>query len=338
MVPHCSSNPLELSPSDPRNRAYVQAYAAYNIASSDDPLNCYGVEVEEYRRHVDTLVHGGGGREGGYAYEEEEDMESDDELRLVLPEDYGGDGRSREDLGVDLCREEEDDECDEEERHVDHAAEEVAIDERWGGVVVDEDHEGQRHGEDAEREEGEDDDLNRQLEDDEQEEYSSDEDEEDAAGSMDEEMTIHLKHPDEHAEILEEIAELEQAVPQLASDYKITDRLGTGTFSSVYKAIDLGYHTKWDNTAWHGFHPPSSSARYQSAHHPVSSKVFVAIKRIYVTSSPERIGNEIAIMEDCRGCRHVSQLVTAFRHEDQVVAVMPFQRNDDFRVRLHAIT
>ncbi|CCM02322.1 uncharacterized protein FIBRA_04414 [Fibroporia radiculosa] len=146
-----------------------------------------------------------------------------------------------------------------------------------------------------------------------------------------EELTLYLKPREEQEEIEEEIADLEETVPQLSPDYKIVDRLGTGTFSSVYKAIDLGYHSKWDNTPWHGFHSPSSSAYYQSTPRPEESKVYVAVKRIYVTSGPERIRNEISIMEDCRGCRHVSQLITAFRQHDQIVAIMPYHRNEDFR-------
>ena len=155
----------------------------------------------------------------------------------------------------------------------------------------------------------------------------------DALGDTDEEMTLHLKPRDERDEIEEEIADLDEAVPHLSQDYKLIDRLGTGTFSSVYKAIDLGYHTRWDNPPWHDLHPPSSSAHHQSVRLPSDTKAFVAVKRIYVTSNPERIRNEISIMQDCRGCRHVSQLITAFRHEDQVVAIMPYHRNDDFRVR-----
>ena len=149
-----------------------------------------------------------------------------------------------------------------------------------------------------------------------------------------EERTILLKPPDEQEQIAEEILDLEEAVPQLREDYKIVDRLGTGTFSSVYKAIDLWYHTKWYNSPWHNRHPPNSSAHYQSEPRPKGSKAFVAIKRIYVTSGPDRIRNEISIMDDCRGSRHVSQLVTAFRHHDQIVVVMPYHRNDDFRVRV----
>lgn len=156
--------------------------------------------------------------------------------------------------------------------------------------------------------------------------------EEDAQGDTDEELTIHLKPPEEQEEIQEEIADLEVAVPQLVVDYKVVDRLGTGTFSAVYKAIDLHYHDKWDNSVWHGVHPSGSSSYYQSAPRPPDTKVFVAIKRIYVTSGPERIKNEIMIMQDCRGCRHISQLITAFRHQDQVVAIMPFHKHEDFRV------
>ncbi|PFH50169.1 hypothetical protein AMATHDRAFT_145837 [Amanita thiersii Skay4041] len=164
------------------------------------------------------------------------------------------------------------------------------------------------------------------IEMDQDDDYASD----DSMGTA-EELTIQLKSKEEREEIEAEIDDLEHAVPQLAEDYKVVDRLGTGTFSSVYKAIDLWYHEKWYNAPWHGHHPPTSSAHYQSAPKPPGSKVFVAIKRIYVTSNPERIRNEISILEDCRGCRHVSQLITAFRRYDQVVVIMPYHRNEDFR-------
>lgn len=164
------------------------------------------------------------------------------------------------------------------------------------------------------------------------EDLMEDDEDEDAQGDTDEEMTLYLKPQEERDEIEEEINDLELAVPQLTPDYKIIDRLGTGTFSSVYKALDLGYHTKWDNSVWSCSHLSYSTGLSLSGVRPPDSKVFVAVKRIYVTSGPERIRNEIAIMEDVRGCRHVAQLITAFRARDQVVAIMPYHRNDDFRV------
>ncbi|KAJ7600295.1 kinase-like protein [Mycena floridula] len=198
--------------------------------------------------------------------------------------------------------------------------------ERYGDrsmIVVDDDDD-----DEEELEKPEDQDMD---EDEEEEEAESEESEQIIEDSDDEENSILRKPLSEQREIQLEIADLEVAVPVLKLDYTLLDRLGTGTFSSVYKALDNGYHNKWDNNPWHGYHPSYSSAHYQSVRRDSNTKVFVAIKRIYVTSSPERIRNEIAILDDCRSCRHVSQLITAFRKEDQVVVIIPYQRNDDFR-------
>ena len=58
---------------------------------------------------------------------------------------------------------------------------------------------------------------------------------------------------------------------------------------------------------------------------------YVAIKKIYVTSSPSRILNELQLLTDLRGCDSVCPLITAFRDTDQVVAVLPYFRHTDFR-------
>jgi len=63
--------------------------------------------------------------------------------------------------------------------------------------------------------------------------------------------------------------------------------LHAGTFSSVYKAVDL-HHESFDNSSWQ----PQAQAR--------RGKVYVAVKRIYVTSSPSRIHNELEILHDLR--------------------------------------
>lgn len=64
------------------------------------------------------------------------------------------------------------------------------------------------------------------------------------------------------------------------------------------------------------------------------SPVYVALKRIYVTSSPQRIQNELEILADLRNARHTAYLISAIRHEDQVIAVMPYEKHQDFRVSL----
>jgi len=177
--------------------------------------------------------------------------------------------------------------------------------------------------------------------------------------------------PEEQRELDAEVQQLYRSVPELEQDYEVIDRLGTGTFSSVYKAIDLNYHD-WHNAAWLGNQPENSSAYYHTAgpsyrgrggraplrknkdkereqpmqdddvtmeEHVVTRcerdhpRAYVAIKRIYVTSGPERIRNELDVLQDTRSCRHTSHIITAFRNEDQIVVVQPLQRHVDFRVR-----
>jgi cell division control protein 7 len=60
---------------------------------------------------------------------------------------------------------------------------------------------------------------------------------------------------------------------------------------------------------------------------------FVALKKIYVTSSPLRIQNELELLHDLRGCESVCPLITAFRYQDQVVAVLPYFPHTDFRIQ-----
>jgi cell division control protein 7 len=65
---------------------------------------------------------------------------------------------------------------------------------------------------------------------------------------------------------------------------------------------------------------------------------YVAIKKIYVTSSPSRILNELELLNDLKRCESVCPLITAFRHTDQVVAVLPYFRHTDFREYFRKMT
>ena len=64
----------------------------------------------------------------------------------------------------------------------------------------------------------------------------------------------------------------------------------------------------------------------------------VAIKKIYVTSSPIRIFNELELLHDLRDSPNVCPLITAFRHHDQVVAVLPYFQHHDFREYFRDLT
>lgn len=74
--------------------------------------------------------------------------------------------------------------------------------------------------------------------------------------------------------------------------------------------------------------PPAKRRRHANGR----GSRFVALKKIYVTSSPSRILNELELLHELRDSPHICPLLTAFRHLDQVVAVLPYFRHLDFRL------
>ncbi|KAG0643466.1 kinase-like domain-containing protein [Tuber brumale] len=128
--------------------------------------------------------------------------------------------------------------------------------------------------------------------------------------------------------------------------YRLVNKIGEGTFSSVYKAEDLlydHYDNSWDidykdEARWAT--PPSKKRRTGRGNNdiePIRPK-YVAIKKIYVTSSPTRIQNELELLHDLSGCDSVVPLITAFRYQDQVVAVLPYFKHVDFREYFRELT
>ena len=113
---------------------------------------------------------------------------------------------------------------------------------------------------------------------------------------------------------------------------RVRTKTGLGTFSTVYKAEDLHYHyykNEWDleekeNLKWS---PTGRKTTSSIRRRPR----YVAIKKIYCTSSPLRILNELELLHDLRDSDSVCPLITAFRHQDQVIAVLPYFQHCDFR-------
>ncbi|KAL8930298.1 MAG: hypothetical protein Q9172_000006 [Xanthocarpia lactea] len=141
----------------------------------------------------------------------------------------------------------------------------------------------------------------------------------------------------------EEISKLDSIFHAKGLKFRIIGRIGEGTFSTVYKAEDLHYdfyQNDWDieatdGTTWSS--PPDKKRRDQYSQDDQGRRIsrsprYVAIKKIYVTSSPMRIQNELELLHDLQGYRSICPLITAFRHHDQVVAVLPYFRHQDFRM------
>ncbi|KAL8735594.1 MAG: hypothetical protein Q9166_000763 [cf. Caloplaca sp. 2 TL-2023] len=141
----------------------------------------------------------------------------------------------------------------------------------------------------------------------------------------------------------EEMSKLESIFHAKGLKFRMIDRIGEGTFSTVYKAEDMHYdfyQNDWDieaedGTTWSS--PPGKKQRRQYSQDREGRRRsrpprYVAIKKIYVTSSPMRIQNELELLHDLQGYRSICPLITAFRHHDQVVAVLPYFRHQDFRM------
>uniref|UniRef100_A0A060TBK4 non-specific serine/threonine protein kinase n=1 Tax=Blastobotrys adeninivorans TaxID=409370 RepID=A0A060TBK4_BLAAD len=127
---------------------------------------------------------------------------------------------------------------------------------------------------------------------------------------------------EDHLKPNDDIALFEDAFPALCSQYQPVSKIGEGTFSTVYKAIDLEfdkYKNPWTRVC------PATTAKQDS------SIKLVALKRLYVTASPSRIANELRMLSDLRDCPYVVPIITAVRERDQVIAVMPYFRHTDFR-------
>ena len=132
--------------------------------------------------------------------------------------------------------------------------------------------------------------------------------------------------------VQDDMDKFEQSFKNITQRYRLINRIGEGTFSTVYKAEDLLYDhyvNEWDFDA-EKENVDSQNSSKQSQNRPPKPR-FVAIKKIYVTSSPTRILNELELLHDLRDSPNVCPLITAFRHQDQVIAILPFFQHKDFR-------
>lgn len=130
-------------------------------------------------------------------------------------------------------------------------------------------------------------------------------------------------------EVLEEMNKLEECFPVLATNYRLIDKIGEGTFSTVYKAEAMGGTVKLGSQIWKS--PPLK--KINSSIKQVSKKKnpIVALKQIYVTSSPNRIYNELNLLYILTGNSHVAPLLDVLRYQDQVLAILPYYQHSDFR-------
>ncbi|KAL8794541.1 MAG: hypothetical protein Q9195_002876 [Heterodermia aff. obscurata] len=141
--------------------------------------------------------------------------------------------------------------------------------------------------------------------------------------------------PEIDAVVKQDMDKLENIFHDIGFKFRMIDR----TFSTVYKAEDMHYEyyqNDWDPDVH--YRSRSTSGRSGEGRQPRKKPRFVAIKKIYVTSSPMRIQNELELLHVLRGYDSICPLITAFRHQDQVIAILPHFRHQDFRIFYRELT
>ncbi|XP_012873826.1 PREDICTED: cell division cycle 7-related protein kinase isoform X1 [Dipodomys ordii] len=111
--------------------------------------------------------------------------------------------------------------------------------------------------------------------------------------------------------VKKDIEKLYEAVPQLSSVFKIKDKIGEGTFSSVYLA-----------TA-------------QSQEGPEEE---IALKHLIPTSHPVRIAAELQCLTVAGGQDNVMGVKYCFRKNDHVVIAMPYLEHESFLDILNSLS
>ncbi|KAJ1569341.1 Cell division control protein 7 [Cladochytrium tenue] len=94
-----------------------------------------------------------------------------------------------------------------------------------------------------------------------------------------------------NASVWDDLVELWDSVPDLHQKYRLLDKSGSGTFSSVYKASDI-HHAKHLNP-W----CPAHSQEKVSPSDTIAVCGIVAIKAVYVTASTDRVFREFSIVK-----------------------------------------
>ncbi|CAI4410882.1 CNT_collapsed_G0016040.mRNA.1.CDS.1 [Saccharomyces cerevisiae] len=129
-------------------------------------------------------------------------------------------------------------------------------------------------------------------------------------------MTSKTKNIDDiPPEIKEEMIQLYHDLPGIENEYKLIDKIGEGTFSSVYKAKDItGKITK-------------------NLHHILELwfELCCFVKKIYVTSSPQRIYNELNLLYIMTGSSRVAPLCDAKGCEIKSLLFLPYYPHEEFR-------
>ena len=124
---------------------------------------------------------------------------------------------------------------------------------------------------------------------------------------------------------------LETNFPILATDYRLIDKIGEGTFSTVYKAESLTGKIRLGSDIWKS--PPLKRNKRNILNFQQSRKKesYSCLKTNLCHVFPNRIFNELHLLYMLSGNSRVAPLLDVLRFQDQIVAILPYYNHCDFR-------
>ncbi|KNE56946.1 CDC7 protein kinase [Allomyces macrogynus ATCC 38327] len=121
------------------------------------------------------------------------------------------------------------------------------------------------------------------------------------------------KRSSRRLQALHECVKIFETWPEIYTKYRIVGKIGEGTFSTVFKAVDL------------------ERDQYLPVGVTKTALPYMALKNIFPTSSANRIVNEVDILAQLRGHPNVVSLTTVLRNDELVLLIMPYFEHLDVK-------
>ncbi|CAG8609418.1 1024_t:CDS:2, partial [Scutellospora calospora] len=138
-----------------------------------------------------------------------------------------------------------------------------------------------------------------------------------------------------------ELNEVLKKFPMFEGILQVVDRVGVGNELNLCRNELNAFDDSNNTDSAYGSRSPSPIMTNIEEKHGIKRKLVdddvfkgikdVAIKKIIINYSVERVAEEISILRELRGYNSIIQLLSAHRYEDEVILITPHFEHDRFR-------
>ncbi|RHZ75991.1 hypothetical protein Glove_208g138 [Diversispora epigaea] len=124
------------------------------------------------------------------------------------------------------------------------------------------------------------------------------------------------------------ISQLLENFPDMKDKYKVIEKVGSGSYGSVYKALNLKYKN----------YRKTRSQQKRKNEETDDYYKYIAIKKIVAICGVDLIKNEISILKAIKGQENIIYLLSAFRCKDEIIIITPHYEFDIFKEFFTTVT